>query len=86
MICTFWLVEHLARSGEVERARDVFERLLEARNDLGLLSEEIAVEDGDLRGNFPQALSHIGLIDAALVLDDAARGTRPREGEAPGPS
>lgn len=86
VICTFWLVELLARSGEVNRAREMFERLLAMRNDLGLLSEEIGVGTGEFLGNFPQALSHIGLINAALVLEDASSEPKRHDGEAPGPS
>jgi len=68
-ICSFWLVECLARSGEQERARELFERLLGFCNDVGLLAEEIDPHTGDLIGNFPQAFSHLGLIQAALALD-----------------
>jgi alpha,alpha-trehalase len=69
VICTFWLVECLARIGESERARDLFERVLGCSNDLGLLAEEIDPNTGELLGNFPQAFSHLGLINAALALD-----------------
>jgi pentatricopeptide repeat protein len=68
-ICSFWLVECLARAGETERARELFERLLEFCNDLGLLAEEIDPHNGELIGNFPQAFSHVGLIQAAIALD-----------------
>ncbi len=68
-ICSFWLVECLARSGEQERARELFERLLGFCNDVGLLAEEIDPHTGDLIGNFPQAFSHLGLIQAAIALD-----------------
>lgn len=66
--CSFWAVEDLAMAGEVEEARSMFERLLELRNDLGLLPEEIDPKTGGFLGNFPQALSHIGLINAAVAL------------------
>jgi GH15 family glucan-1,4-alpha-glucosidase len=72
VICSFWLVEALAHLGRLSEAHDLFARLLERRNDLGLLSEEIDPESGALLGNFPQAFSHIGLINAALTL--AERG------------
>ena len=68
-ICSFWLVECLARAGEVERARELFERLLGFCNDVGLLAEEIDPHSGELIGNFPQAFSHLGLIQAAIALD-----------------
>jgi GH15 family glucan-1,4-alpha-glucosidase len=68
-ICSFWLVECLARGGEEERARELFERLLGFCNDVGLLAEEIDPASGELLGNFPQAFSHVGLIQAALALD-----------------
>jgi GH15 family glucan-1,4-alpha-glucosidase len=68
-ICSFWLVECLARGGEEERARELFERLLGFCNDVGLLAEEIDPESGELLGNFPQAFSHVGLIQAAIALD-----------------
>jgi alpha,alpha-trehalase len=68
-ICSFWLVECLARGGEQDRARGLFERLLSHCNDLGLLSEEVDPASGELLGNFPQAFSHLGLIQAAIALD-----------------
>jgi GH15 family glucan-1,4-alpha-glucosidase len=68
-ICSFWLVECLARAGEGERARALFERLLGFCNDVGLLAEEIDPHAGELIGNFPQAFSHLGLIQAAIALD-----------------
>jgi alpha,alpha-trehalase len=68
-ICSFWLVECLARAGEEERARELFERLLGFCNDVGLLAEEIDPHSGELIGNFPQAFSHLGLIQAAIALD-----------------
>ncbi len=68
-ICSFWLVECLARAGETERARELFERLLGCCNDVGLLAEEIDPHSGELLGNFPQAFSHLGLIQAAIALE-----------------
>ena len=69
IICSFWLVECLARSGEPDRARELFERLISFCNDVGLLAEEIDPKSGELLGNFPQAFSHLGLIQAACALD-----------------
>lgn len=66
--CCFWLVECLARSGEVARARLHFEKLTSYANDLGLFSEEIG-PGGEQLGNMPQALTHLALISAAYTLD-----------------
>jgi len=71
VMCSFWLVEALARIGRADEAHEIFQRMLDRRNDLGLLSEEIDVKNGRLLGNFPQAFSHIGLINAALTLSNA---------------
>jgi alpha,alpha-trehalase len=72
-ICSFWLVECLARGGEAERARELFERLLGFCNDVGLLAEEIDPHSGEMLGNFPQAFSHLGIIQAAIALDEPER-------------
>jgi GH15 family glucan-1,4-alpha-glucosidase len=69
LICSFWLVECLARGGEEGPARELFERLISHCNDVGLLAEEIDPSSGELLGNFPQAFSHLGLIQAAIALD-----------------
>jgi GH15 family glucan-1,4-alpha-glucosidase len=68
-ICSFWAVECLARGGDLERARRTFERILAYGNDLGLFAEEVDPLNGAALGNFPQAFTHIGLINAALTLD-----------------
>ncbi|MBO0746488.1 MAG: glycoside hydrolase family 15 protein, partial [Candidatus Dormibacteraeota bacterium] len=67
-ICTFWYVDALARSGRLEDARQVFEKMLTYGNHLGLYSEEIG-PTGEQLGNFPQAFSHLALINAAIHLD-----------------
>jgi GH15 family glucan-1,4-alpha-glucosidase len=67
-ICTFWYVEALARSGRLEEAALVFEKMQTYANHLGLYSEEIGVT-GEQLGNFPQAFSHLALINAAINLD-----------------
>ncbi len=66
--CSFWLADNLALLGRHQEARRLFERLLAVRNDLGLLSEEYDPEARRLVGNFPQAFSHIGLINTAFNL------------------
>jgi alpha,alpha-trehalase len=74
VICSFWLASCLAQAGEVERAQTLFDRLAGFANDLGLLAEEIDTQKGELLGNFPQAFSHIGLINAAWEIDQARIG------------
>jgi GH15 family glucan-1,4-alpha-glucosidase len=70
-LCTFWFIDNLALLGDVEEACELFERLLALRNDLGLLAEEYDVERRRFCGNFPQAFSHIGLINTATILEKA---------------
>jgi GH15 family glucan-1,4-alpha-glucosidase len=67
-LCTFWYVDALARSGRVIEARFVFEKMLTYANHVGLFSEEIGAT-GEQLGNFPQAFTHLSLINAALELD-----------------
>jgi len=67
-ICTFWYIDALAAIGRKDEARDMFERILARRNHLGLLSEDLAFDDGEAWGNFPQTYSHVGLIIAAMRL------------------
>ncbi len=71
LACTFWLADNYALQGRHDEAREVFERLLALRNDVGLLSEEYDPEAGRLVGNFPQAFSHVPLIDTARTLSRA---------------
>jgi GH15 family glucan-1,4-alpha-glucosidase len=68
LACSFWLADDLAMIGRVEEARKLFERLLSLRNDLGLLAEEWDSHQQRQVGNFPQAFSHVPLIDTALRL------------------
>ncbi len=74
-ICTFWLVQGLAELGELDRARTLFDRLVGFANDVGLLAEEIDTETGELLGNFPQAFTHIGLVNAAWAIARAERSS-----------
>ena len=67
-LCTFWYADALARSGRLDDARWVFEKMLTYANHLGLFSEEIGVT-GEQLGNFPQAFTHLSLINAAINLD-----------------
>jgi GH15 family glucan-1,4-alpha-glucosidase len=71
-ICSFWAVECLARGGDVTGATAAFERLLACANDVGLFAEEVDPETGAALGNFPQAFTHVGLINAALTLAEAS--------------
>jgi GH15 family glucan-1,4-alpha-glucosidase len=70
LLCTFWLAQAQALAGEVDQAMATFERAVAAINDVGLLAEEIDA-DGEMIGNFPQAFSHIGLVNAAWAIAQA---------------
>jgi GH15 family glucan-1,4-alpha-glucosidase len=71
LLCTFWLAQALAAAGEPARARTVFERAVAFVNDVGLLAEEVDPVNGELLGNFPQAFSHIGLVNAAWAISES---------------
>jgi len=73
VICSYWLAAARAMAGQVDRARGIFDAVTSHANDLGLLAEEIDVETGAQLGNFPQGLSHIGLINAAWEIAKAER-------------
>ena len=73
LACSFWLVEALALGGRIAEAQGLFDKLLRRCNDVGLYSEEIDAGSGELLGNFPQALTHISMMNAALCL--ARQGT-----------
>lgn len=66
--CTFWMVEALAYTGQVDRATELMDQAVALTNDLGLLSEQIDPKTGAFLGNVPQGLSHLGLINAAFTL------------------
>jgi GH15 family glucan-1,4-alpha-glucosidase len=71
LLCTFWLAQALAMAGKVERAEAVFGRAVAFANDVDLLAEEVDAGTGELLGNFPQAFSHIGLVNAAWAISEA---------------
>jgi GH15 family glucan-1,4-alpha-glucosidase len=73
LLCTFWLAQAQALTGEVERARATFETAVAFVNDVGLLAEEVEVSSGEMIGNYPQAFSHIGLVNAAWAITEAER-------------
>jgi GH15 family glucan-1,4-alpha-glucosidase len=81
-ICSFWLVDCLLELGEIERAKELYDRLLGDGNDVGLFAEEIDPVSGAALGNFPQAFTHIGIIDAGVDLTAALIDGRPLSGDA----
>jgi GH15 family glucan-1,4-alpha-glucosidase len=78
-ICSFWGVECAARAGDIAGATQTFEHLLTYANDVGLLAEEIDPPSGSALGNFPQAFTHVGLINAALTLAECRGELGPTE-------
>ena len=76
VICTFWLVDNLILLGEMHRARQLFEKLIAHTNDLGLLSEQLDPNTGEMLGNFPQAFSHLAIINTAVHLEQAENHRR----------
>ncbi|MGZ7096423.1 MAG: glycoside hydrolase family 15 protein, partial [Methanobacterium sp.] len=81
-LCSFWLVDSLILSGRLDEAEEIFVKVLQQISPLGLLSEEIDPVTKKQLGNFPQAFSHIGLINSALYISIAKgcehRGPRPQ--------
>ena len=84
LACSFWLVDAYVLLGRNDDARRLFERLLTLCNDVGLLSEEYDPRTGRLLGNFPQALSHIALVNSAFNLNEAAKPAKQRSNTAVG--
>ena len=80
LLCSFWLADALAVTGRHEEAAQLFERLVALTNDVGLLAEEYEPGLGRMLGNFPQAFSHVGLVNTALNLTSAARPVDRRKG------
>jgi alpha,alpha-trehalase len=85
LLCTFWLAHAQALAGELDQATATFERAMAAINDVGLLAEEVDPGSGEMIGNFPQAFSHIGLINAAWAIAQARERAAGR-GPAAGPT
>jgi GH15 family glucan-1,4-alpha-glucosidase len=77
LLCTFWLAQAQALAGQVEKAEATFEKAISFANDVGLLAEEVDPDTKELLGNFPQAFSHIGLVNAAWAIAQAQKGLTP---------
>jgi alpha,alpha-trehalase len=75
LLCTFWLAQAQALAGDVEAATATFERAVAAINDVGLLAEEVDPRTDEMIGNFPQAFSHVGLVNAAWAITQAQERT-----------
>jgi GH15 family glucan-1,4-alpha-glucosidase len=84
IISTLWLVNVLAQMGRREEAEALFSRVTETANDLGLFAEEFDPDTGEMLGNFPQALTHLGVINAALNLEGRPSGKGRRSGRSNG--
>jgi GH15 family glucan-1,4-alpha-glucosidase len=76
LACSFWLVDNLAFQGRMDEATDLFRRLVGLANDLGLIAEEYSPELKRQMGNFPQAFTHVALVNTAFAIADGERGQR----------
>ncbi len=74
--CTFWFIEALHLNGRTEEARAIFDQMLSQRTHAGLLSEDIAIQDGELWGNYPQTYSLVGIINCAVLLSRSWQDAR----------
>jgi GH15 family glucan-1,4-alpha-glucosidase len=74
LACSFWLAECLARQGRYQEAKEIFDRVVSCANDVGLFPEQYDRGAGKMLGNFPQALTHLSHISAALALTGKPRG------------
>jgi GH15 family glucan-1,4-alpha-glucosidase len=83
LICSFWLVSALAEIGELVRARELCERLLGYASPLGLYAEEIDYRTGRHLGNFPQAFTHLALINAVMHVIRSDEAAMPAPGQGP---
>jgi GH15 family glucan-1,4-alpha-glucosidase len=86
LVCSFWLADALCMIGRIDEAQGLFERLLSLRNDLGLLAEEYDPIAGRQLGNFPQAFSHIGIVNTANNLASASGPAEQRADRAAAPA
>ena len=75
-ICSFWAVDHLAKRGDIDEAQRVLDHILSFANDVGLFAEQIDLGSGAPLGNFPQAFTHVGVINAATALAEARRAAK----------
>jgi GH15 family glucan-1,4-alpha-glucosidase len=82
LLCTFWLAHAQATAGELDQATATFERAVAAINDVGLLAEEVDAASGEMIGNYPQAFSHIGLVNAAWAIAQAQQRAASGNGSA----
>jgi alpha,alpha-trehalase len=80
LLCTFWLAQAQALAGEIDQARQTFEGAVAYVNDVGLLAEEVDVGGAEMIGNYPQAFSHIGLVNAAWAITEAEKASPARAG------
>jgi len=81
LLLSFWYVEVLVKMGKINEARDVFDSLMDRANHLGLFSEEIDLTTGEQLGNFPQAMTHLGVIRSAVILNAAFRNSKKINGK-----